>query len=151
MSEHHAGVRWKRESADFTYETYNRSHTMIFKDGKVTLPASASPTYRGDAALVDPEEAYIASLSSCHMLTFLAICAKKRITVDSYEDDASGKLQKGPDGKWWVTHVTLRPSVRFAPDANVDAKLLAHLHEDSHRDCFIASSVKTDVRVEPRQ
>lgn len=151
MSEHHAGVRWTRTSPDFAYETYNRNHTMIFKHGAVTLAASASPTYRGDAGLVDPEEAYIASLSSCHLLTFLAICARKRIIVDSYEDDASGKLQKGPDGKWWVTHVILRPSVRFAADAKVDAALLAHLHEDSHRDCFIANSVKTDVRVEPRQ
>jgi organic hydroperoxide reductase OsmC/OhrA len=151
MSEHHAGVRWKRTSPDFTYETYNRSHTMVFKAGKVTLSASASPVYRGDAALVDPEEAYVASLSSCHMLTFLAICARKRLTVDSYEDDASGVMEKGEHGKIWVSHVTLRPSVRFAPDANVDAATLAHIHHDSHEHCFIANSVKTDVRVEPRQ
>jgi organic hydroperoxide reductase OsmC/OhrA len=151
MSDHHAGVRWKRKSADFTYQSYNRSHDMIFKNGDVTLAASAAPGFRGESHLVDPEEAFVAALSSCHMLTFLAICALKRLTVDAYEDDAVGVLEKDESGKSWMTRVILRPSVRFAPDAKVDAALLAHIHEDSHRGCFIANSVKSEVRVEPRQ
>ena len=151
MAEHHAGVRWKRTSPDFTYDTYNRSHEMIFKNGAVKIAASSAPAFKGESHLVDPEEAFVAALSSCHMLTFLAICARKRLTVEAYEDDAFGVLEKGKNGKLWMAHVTLRPSVRFAPDANVDAALLAHIHDDSHRNCFIANSVKTDVRVEPRQ
>ncbi len=151
MSEHHAGVRWKRTSADFSYDTYNRNHDMIFKGGAVKLAASAAPTFKGDASMVDPEEAYVASLSSCHMLTFLAICARKRLIVDAYEDDAFGGLEKGADGKLWIAHVTLRPSVRFAPETKMNGEILAHLHHESHALCFIALSVKTDVRVEPRQ
>jgi len=150
MSEFHGGVRWKRKSADFTYDSYNRSHEMVFKNGDVRIAASGAPEFKGDPDLVDPEEAFVASLSSCHMLTFLAICARKRLTLESYEDNAVGYLEK-EGGKLWMTRVILRPSVRFAADAKVDAALLARIHEDSHRDCFIASSVKTDVRVEPRQ
>jgi organic hydroperoxide reductase OsmC/OhrA len=151
MSEHHAGVRWTRTSPDFTYDTYNRSHEMVFKGGAVKIPASSAPAYKGDGDMVDPEEAFIAALSSCHMLTFLAICARKRLTVESYEDDAAGELEKGENGRFWIARVVLRPAVRFAADAKVDDALLAHIHEDAHRGCFIANSVKTDVRVEPRQ
>ncbi len=151
MAEHRAGVRWKRTSPDFTYDTYNRSHEMIFKDGAVKIAASSAPAFKGESHLVDPEEAFVASLSSCHMLTFIAICARKRITVDAYEDDAVGYLKKGDDKRFWVARVILRPKVRFAPGANVDAALLAHIHEDSHRHCFIANSVKSEVQVEPRQ
>ena len=149
MSEHHAGVRWKRTSSDFTYDSYNRSHEFVFKHGDVRVAASSAPEFKGDAALVDPEEAFVASLSSCHMLTFLAICARKRITVESYEDDAAGTLEKD-GGKLWMTRVILRPSVRFASGANVDAATLAQIHHHAHEECFIANSVKTDVRVEPR-
>src|ERR1700753_3782567 len=78
MSEHHAGLRWARTSDDFTYDSYNRAHEMRFKDGAIVLAASSAPAFRGDAERVDPEEAYVASLASCHMLTFLAICARKR-------------------------------------------------------------------------
>ena len=150
MSEHRAQLRWQRTSADFTYESYNRAHEVLFKDGKITLPASAAPAFRGDAERVDPEEGYVASLSSCHMLTFLAICARKRLTVDFYEDDASGVLEKAPSGKLWIGHVTLRPFVRFAADTAVDAAALDAIHHKAHEDCFIANSVKTEIAVEPR-
>lgn len=150
MSEHHGGVRWKRTSSDFTYDSYNRSHEMIFKHGAVRVASSGAPEFKGDADRVDPEEAFVASLSSCHMLTFLAICARKRITVESYEDDAVGYLEKD-GGKLWMTRVILRPSVRFAQNAKVDAATLAQIHHHSHEECFIANSVKTDVKVEPRQ
>ena len=150
MSEHRAGVVWKRTSSDFTYDSYNRKHEMVFKGGAVRLPASSAPAFLGDADLVDPEEAYVAALSSCHMLTFLAICARKRLTVDAYEDEATGMLEKGDNGRLWVARVTLSPKVSFAPGAAVDAATLKDIHHKSHEQCFIANSVKTDVTVKPR-
>jgi organic hydroperoxide reductase OsmC/OhrA len=150
MSEHHASVRWTRTSADFSYDSYNRAHEMRFKSGAIALPASAAPAFKGDADRVDPEEAFVAALSSCHMLTFLAIAARKRLVVDAYEDDAEGWLEKGENGKLWMARVTLRPRVRFAGNANVDSAVLAQIHHQSHLDCFIANSVKTEISVLPR-
>ncbi len=150
MSEHRAHIKWKRTSRDFTYDSYNRSHEILFKQDDVALAASSAPAFRGDPERVDPEEAFVASLSSCHMLTFLAICARKRLTVDAYDDEASGVLEKGAGGKLWMAKVILRPRVRFAPDAQVDAAALDEIHHKSHEECFIANSVKTNVTVEPR-
>lgn len=147
MSEHHATIRWTRTSADFTYDSYNRAHEVVFKSGDIVIPASSAPAFKGDASRVDPEEAFVASLSSCHMLTFLAICARKRLTVESYEDEAVGYLEKGEGGKLWMSRVILRPRIRFAADCYVDAQTLAHIHHDSHEHCFIANSVKTDISV----
>ncbi|MGD0864748.1 MAG: OsmC family protein [Rhizomicrobium sp.] len=148
MSVHRAAVRWTRTSADFTYDTYNRAHEIVFKDGAIVLAGSAAPAFKGDADRVDPEEAFVASLSSCHMLTFLAICARKRLVVDRYEDDADGSLEKGSNGRLWMAHVTLRPRVRFAAGTSVDAAALAEIHHKSHEECFIANSVTTEVAVE---
>lgn len=148
MSEHFAQIRWTRTSPDFSYDRYNRAHEIVFKKGGIVVPASSAPTFKGDEDRVDPEEAFVAALSSCHMLTFLAICARKRLVVDSYEDEAAGYLEKGENGKLWMSRVVLRPRVRFAPDTEVDADTLAHIHHDSHENCFIASSVKTDVTVD---
>jgi len=150
VSEHHAGLRWKRASAEFTYEAYNRAHEVLFKDGAIVLPSSSAPEFRGDAERVDPEEAYVASLSGCHMLTFLAICARKRLVLEAYEDEASGWLEKGENGKLWMTRVVLRPRVRFADGTAVSESQLTALHHQAHVECFIANSVKTDVAVEPR-
>jgi len=150
MSEHHASVRWKRISADFTYDAYNRAHEVRFKDGAIVLPASSAPVFKGDAERVDPEEAFVGSLSSCHMLTFLAICARKRLTVETYEDDAVGHLEKSEGGKFWMARVALKPRVSFAAGTQMDEKTLADIHHKSHEDCFIANSVKTDVAVEPQ-
>lgn len=150
MSEHHASIRWTRTSADFTYDHYNRAHEVTFKDGAIVYPGSAAPAFRGDADRVDPEEAYVASLSACHMLTFLAICARKRLVVDSYEDDAVGFMEKGDNGKLWVSRVTLRPRISFAPGTSVGAEQLSEIHHKSHDECFIANSVKTDVSVAPQ-
>ncbi|HET7333511.1 MAG TPA: OsmC family protein [Rhizomicrobium sp.] len=149
MSEHHGGVRWVRTSADFSYDSYNRAHDMHFKGGDIVLPASSAPAFKGDAGRVDPEEAFVASLSSCHMLTFLAICARKRLTVEAYEDDAVGTLEKGEGGKLWMAKVILRPRVCFADGAQIDAQALAQIHDLAHHECFIANSVKTEVLVEP--
>jgi organic hydroperoxide reductase OsmC/OhrA len=148
MSEHHASVRWKRTSADFTYDTYNRAHDVTFKDGAIVLPASSAPAFKGDADRVDPEEAFVSSLSSCHMLTFLAICARKRLTVESYDDDAVGFLEKGANGKLQITRATLRPRVRFGAGVQVDSTTLADIHHQSHLECFIANSVTTQISVE---
>jgi len=150
MSEHHASIVWRRTSPDFAYDTYNRSHEVRFKGGAIVLPASSAPAFKGDADRVDPEEAFVASLSSCHMLTFLAICARKRLMVESYEDDAVGMLEKGGNGKLWMAHVTLKPRVRFAAGTEMNEMKLAEIHHKSHEDCFIANSVKTDVTVEPQ-
>ena len=151
MSEHRAALRWKRTSPDFTYESYNRAHEVLFKDGAIILPSSSAPEFRGDADRVDPEEASVASLSGCHMLTFLAICARKRLVVDSYEDEASGSLEKGESGKLWMTRVVLRPRVRFADAVEISETELTALHHRAHADCFIANSVRTDVSVEPHR
>jgi organic hydroperoxide reductase OsmC/OhrA len=148
MSEHRAGVCWKRTSVDFSYENYNRAHDVLFKDGAVILPSSSAPAFRGDADRVDPEEAFVSALSSCHMLSLLAICARKRITVDSYQDDAVGFLEKGANGKLQITRAILRPAIRFA--APLDRKTLTEIHHLAHSECFIANSVTTDVTVEPR-
>ena len=150
MTEHRARVRWKRTSADFTYDTYNRAHEMAFKDGAIVLAASSAPEFKGEPDRANPEEAYVAALSSCHMLTFLAICARKKLTVDSYEDDAVGVLERAPSGKLWMARVALRPLVRFGAGVAVDAAILADLHHKSHEHCFIANSVTTNVAVEPR-
>ncbi|MBV8977288.1 MAG: OsmC family protein [Alphaproteobacteria bacterium] len=150
MPSHRAGVHWTRTSADFGYDTYNRAHEVRFKDGAIVLPASSAPAFKGDADRVDPEEAFVGSLSSCHMLTFLAICARKRLVVDAYDDSAEGHLEKGAGGKLQMTRVTLRPRVVFAPGTKVDAATLAELHHRAHEECFIANSVKTDVAVAPQ-
>jgi len=151
MSEHHATIDWTRSSADFTYDSYNRAHQIAFKDGAIVLAASSAPAFKGDAERVDPEEAYVASLSSCHMLTFLAICARKRLGVDAYEDHAVGFLEKGDKAKLWMARVTLAPRVTFTAGTEVGDALLEELHHMAHADCFIASSVNTAITVIPRR
>src|SRR5215475_9417088 len=112
MSEHTATIEWRRDTPDFTYQGYNRDHEWRF-DGGATVSASAAPAYMGNTACVDPEEAFVASLSSCHMLTFLAIAARKRYVVDRYRDEAAGILAKDAAGRLSMTKVTLRPQIRF--------------------------------------
>ena len=146
MSEHIAEVRWRRETSGFAYEEYNRGHTVTFDSG-VVVPASAAPAFRGDPDRVDPEEMLVAALSNCHMLTFLALCAKKRLVVDSYEDRAVGVMTKNEAGKMWISRVDLHPRVAFAPGVVVDAATMGSLHHRSHEECFIANSVKTEIVV----
>ena len=149
MSEHKVTVTWARDGKDFTLESFSRTHEWVFEGG-VRVPGSSAPGYGGDPSLVDPEEAFVAALSSCHMLFFLALCAKRGIVIERYEDDAVGVLRKGPDGKTWMTDVTLRPLIAFAEGHRPADEDVTKLHERSHDYCFIANSVKTDVRVEPR-
>ena len=149
MSEHHVMINWKRETPDFAYESYNRDHDWQF-DAGVTVRASANPAYLGSKNCVDPEEAFVASLSSCHMLTFLALAAKKRYVVDGYRDQAVGVLAQDAAGNLAMTNVTLRPRVMFGGEKQPTAAELRQLHDRAHHACFIANSVKTEVVVEPQ-
>lgn len=148
MSSHSATITWSRATPDFAYDTYDRSHTVRYEGGTV-VATSAAPDFKGDAAKVNPEEALVGALSSCHMLTFLAIAARKRLVVDAYTDAAVGWLEKNDEGRLAMTRVVLRPAVRFAEGTAVDAAALADLHAKAHAGCFIANSVKTVVTVEP--
>ena len=153
MSEHQYTVQvaWQRGDAVFTDNRYSRGHIWRF-DGGVEVPASSSPLVVRPpwsvAAAVDPEEAFVASLSSCHMLWFLSIAAGKRIQVDDYTDNAIGVMARNAAGKLAMTQVTLRPKVHFAGPQPTRAQI-DELHHRAHEECFIANSVTTDVRCEP--
>lgn len=145
MSEHRVELDWKRETESFAYRDYSRNHTWKFENGEV-VRASAAVDYLGDAACVDPEGAFVASLSSCHALTFLAIAAMEKLTVDSYRDEAVGFLEKDADsGKPVVTRVELHPVVVFADGVEVSREKLEELHHRSHEECFLANSVKSEI------
>lgn len=146
--EHRATVSWQRTSDGFTYETYNRAHEWAFHG--VTVPASAAPDFKGDAARVNPEEAFVASLSACHMLTFLSICTKRKLSLDSYRDEAAGYLEKNAQGRLAMTRVILRPQITWSKGVTVPEADLEKMHHQAHEGCFIANSVKTTVTVEPR-
>jgi organic hydroperoxide reductase OsmC/OhrA len=145
MSEHKATVKWSRGGKDFTYKAYSRDHAWSLNGNEV--PASATPAYLGNPARVDPEAAFVAALSSCHMLTFLAVAAGKGFVVDSYEDEAVGHLEKNAAGKMAVTRVELHPRIVFAGTKQPAAADLEALHDKAHKECFIANSVATDVKV----
>ena len=146
MSEHGATIRWSRNGADFGYKNYSRDHVWLFANG-VEVRSSAAPAYLGNPQLVDPESAFVAALSSCHMLTFLAVASNKGFVVDSYEDQAVGFLEKNTNGKLAVVRVDLRPSILFGGDAQPTQQELDWLHDKAHRECFIANSVTTEVNV----
>ena len=152
MSTYTATVRWKRGADDaFGQGRYTRVHEWAF-DGGTVVPASASPQVvpkpYSDEAAVDPEEAFIASLSSCHMLFFLDFARRGGFVVDSYSDRGEGILEKGADGRMAMTRLTLRPHIEWAGDKKPDETALAELHHKAHEACFIANSVTTKVKVE---
>jgi organic hydroperoxide reductase OsmC/OhrA len=147
MSEHRARIHWVKESASFDYKEYNREHTWTFKNGSV-VHAAAAPRYLGSEECVDPEEAMVTAIASCHMLTFLALCSRKNIVVEKYEDDAVGYLEPNENKKLAITRVVLRPKVAFAPGHRPTPETLAHVHERAHEECFIANSVLTRVTIE---
>jgi organic hydroperoxide reductase OsmC/OhrA len=152
MPEHKSVVVWSRDGAVFTDNRYSRGHRWMF-DGGVEVPASSSPHVvplpLSVAAAVDPEEAFVASLSSCHMLWFLSIAARRGFVVESYRDEAAGLLGKDASGILAMTRVTLRPEVHFTGDPRPTADELTAMHHEAHEQCFLARSVKTDVRCEP--
>lgn len=148
-----ATISWKRtQGEDFAKGRYSRAHSWNF-DGGVTVPASASPGVvpapfsREDA--VDPEEAFIAALSSCHMLTFLDLARRAGVVVASYEDEATGVMERIAPSRMAITRVTLRPRIAFAGGVPEAAKL-DDLHHQAHELCFIANSVTTQIAVEPQ-
>ena len=147
MSEHRVTIIWNRGQTDFSYEAYSRNHTWEFENG-MKIEASAAPGFGGVPENIDPEEAFVAALSSCHMLTFLAIAARRRLVVDSYTDLAVGYLEKNARGKLAVTRVILRPEVSFEADSRPPAEKLGKLHHLAHQECFIANSVQTEISIE---
>jgi organic hydroperoxide reductase OsmC/OhrA len=152
VSEYLATVSWERRGARFVDNRYSRAHRWEF-DGGVVVPASASPHVvrlpLSDPNAVDPEEAFVAALASCHMLMFLSIAAKRGFCVESYRDEAVGILAKNAEGKLAITSATLRPHTAFTGDAIPTADVLREMHEEAHEGCFIASSVKTELTTIP--
>lgn len=148
MSEHRAEIVWRRTSADFTYDSYNRDHVWRVPGG-ADIAASSAPEYRGTAAHIDPEQGLVAALSSCHMLTFLAIAARRRLVVDAYQDDAAGVMTQNANGKLFVSHCTLRPKITWAGPAPSPGEI-EKLHHMAHEECFIANSVLTEISIEPQ-
>lgn len=152
MSEYTAVIKWHRGGATFTDNRYSRAHLWQF-DGGVEVPASSSPHVvpipMSVAAAVDPEEAFVASLSSCHMLWFLSIAAKRGYAVEGYRDEAVGVMAKDSSGRTAMTLVTLRPVVEFGGDRRPTIDDLFDLHREAHEQCYIANSVRTEVRCEP--
>jgi organic hydroperoxide reductase OsmC/OhrA len=149
--EYRATVTWKRAAdAKFTDQRYSRGHSWSF-DGGITVPGSSSPlSVRlpfSVAEAVDPEEALVAALSSCHMLTFLYVAAKQGFVVDAYTDEAVGEMTKNEAGKFWVSKVTLSPAIIFSGEKRPTTEQLDELHHLAHEECYIANSVKTEVVV----
>jgi organic hydroperoxide reductase OsmC/OhrA len=152
MATHTATIVWQRpEGAKYTDNKYSRAHRWQF-DGGADVPASSAPSVvpvpLSDPAGVDPEEAFVASLSSCHMLWFLFHAAKGGFVVDSYRDAAIGHMEKNAEGRQWMARVVLHPEIVFAGESAPDAARLAEMHDKAHHDCFIANSVRTVVTVE---
>jgi len=154
VSEYVVTIRWERAGQRFTDNKYTRAHTWTF-DGGIEVPGSSSPSVvplpYSERRAVDPEEAFVASLSSCHMLWFLSIAAQRKFCVDSYVDEALGVMARNAAGKMAMTRVTLRPRVAFVGERQPSADEIAQMHHVAHDECFIANSVTTDVRCEPQR
>ena len=152
MAEYTATIAWRRGDAAFTDNRYSRGHTWQF-DGGVEVPASSSPQVvpvpLSVAAAVDSEEAFVASVASCHMLWFLSIAAKRGFVVDGYRDEATGLVGKNEKGKIAVLTVTLHPEVSFVGATSPTREQLTAMHHESHESCYIASSIRSEVRCEP--
>ena len=151
MSEYVATVEWKRNGAKFTDNRYSRVHSWRF-DGGLTVPASSSPHVvpapLSDPNGVDPEEAFIAAVSSCHMLWFLSLAAKEGFIVDRYSDNAVGFMEKNAQGKLAITRVLLRPRISFSGENRPSPGDVDALHHGAHDRCFIANSVRTEISVD---
>src|SRR6056297_2715149 len=147
----HATILWQNSSDDFRSNRYSRVHSWAFDGGKV-IEASSSPDIvpvpMSDASAVDPEEAFVASLSSCHMLWFLSLAAKADFEVQAYRDEAVGEMMDNDAGKRFIGIVTLHPTVTWLGESEPSADQIAQWHERAHVECFIANSVKTEIRIE---
>jgi organic hydroperoxide reductase OsmC/OhrA len=150
MSEHRATVRWAFSGEDFRKGKYSREHSWEFDGGQKVI-ASSSPTIvplpHSNPAGVDPEEAFVASASSCHMLTFLDLARRAGHEILSYEDEAVGTLAKNAGGVRWIDRISLRPKIRYGEGTAPSPEAESALHEQAHHYCFIANSVKTEIVV----
>ena len=150
MSEHKATVGWKRTSPDFLKGKYSREHTWSF-DGGITVSASASPSVVpvpfSNPAYVDPEEAFVASVSSCHMLWYLSLAGQQGFQVDRYQDEAVGAMTKNEKGVLWISSIKLNPKITYSGQKHPTPKDEERLHHQAHERCFIANSIKTQVTV----
>ena len=147
---HTARILWESNSDNFTKNTYSRAHHWSFDGGQTVLASSSPHVVRvpfSDPAGIDPEEALVAAISSCHMLTFLSIAAKKRFVVDAYVDEALGIMTKNENGKLFVSKVTLDPKIEFSGDKVPTPEQIADMHHLAHKECFIANSVLTEIVV----
>lgn len=153
MAEYKAIVSWRNNGPDFLKGRYSREHTWTF-DGGLKLPASSSPSVvpvpYSNPAGVDPEEAFVASVSSCHMLTFLFLAGRGGFQIESYEDEAVGHMAKGANGVPWVSSITLSPKIVYAGGKVPTQADEEKLHHHAHEQCYIANSIKTAVNVTPR-
>lgn len=153
MSEYVATVEWKRNGAKFTDNRYSRAHSWRF-DGGVTVPASSSPhavpAPLSDPNGVDPEEAFVAAVSSCHMLWVLSLAAKEGFVVDRYSDNAVGFMEKNAQGKLAITRIVLRPKISFSGELKPSSGDVDALHHEAHDRCFIANSVRTEISIDRR-
>ena len=154
MAEHKAMIRWASsgDGEAFLKGRFSRAHTWTF-DGGLTVPAAAAPSVIpapfSDPAGVDPEEAYVAAIASCHMMSFLYVAMRAGFVVERYEDDAVGAMLKNERGVIWVGAVTLRPRIDFGAGTRPTPAEVEQLHHRAHEQCFIANSVKTEITVEP--
>lgn len=150
MATYQAGVSWNRDDDDYAHNRYSRAHQWQFDEG-LTVPASASPHIVpapwSDKNAVDPEEALVAALSSCHMLFFLSFAQKAGLVVESYNDKAEGIMENNSAGKVAMTRVTLKPKITFST-WQPKAELIAQLHHQAHDNCFIANSFSGEVAIE---
>jgi organic hydroperoxide reductase OsmC/OhrA len=146
MSEHTISLQWTRDTPDFNYDTYSRNHVVHFGTVGVVC-GSAAPEFHGDPQCLDPEQGFVMSLSSCQMLTFLAIACKKKFIVDKYTDKAIGLLGKNKDGKTAMILVELRPVVVFSGEIIPSEEEFKSLHDQAHRGCFIANSIANCVKL----
>ena len=151
MSRYSARIEWARGGEPFLDNRYSRRHRWRFDGAEVIGSSSPDvvPPPMSEPNAVDPEEAFVASLASCHMLWFLSLAARGRFRVDRYVDDAEGLMEKNAEGRLAITRVTLRPAVEFSGEKLPTREELDGLHHEAHERCFIANSVKTDVRCEP--
>nr|ACO70925.1 OsmC family protein [uncultured Verrucomicrobiota bacterium] len=154
MSTHTTLTRWSRTGPDFLRRRYSRAHTWSF-DGGLTVPASSSPHVVpppwSDPGGIDPEEAFVASVSSCHMLWFLDVACSAGFVVEHYEDEAIGVMSENERGVLWISRITLRPRITWGGDRHPAPGEVEHLHHLAHDQCFIAASIRTEVVVEPRK
>lgn len=147
MSQHDVTVVWKKTTDSFAYKDYNREHEWIFSE-KEQVRVSSAPQFLGDPECADPEQGFVAALSSCHLLFFLAFCAKKRMVVEEYKDEAYGILEENQEGKMVISKVVLRPKVTFVDGLEPSREQLEKLHHTAHDKCFLANSIKSEMVIE---